>query len=190
MEAAIVILGVLITVCACGVVFSRQSLHSALWLVAVLFLAGAYFAVLDAGFLAVVQVLIYAGAIVILMVFVIMLLGADAGAVKSVFRLPAYLGGALGGMLAGVLIVFALSGAKVELAPVKGSGLGGGTAEELGRELFGRYLFAFETIGVLLFAALLGAVILAAEQKRPLTPGRGLRAVQEVRKAEIKENVD
>lgn len=175
------IFGFLTMLCAIGVVASRRPLNSALWLVTTLFLVAVHFALLGAGFLALVQILVYAGAIMVLIIFVLMLLGADQGERETAFSLPS-------GLVAIVcacfllLIGFALyqgSSAPSLLSVPPQMSPPDGSVEAVGQALFTRFLFPFQIIGVLLLAAVIGAVVLVHEHKRPLPPGRGLRAMRE-----------
>jgi NADH-quinone oxidoreductase subunit J len=179
MSMWILIFGVFTVIAAGGVVFSRKSLHSALWLVVTLVLVAVHFALLGAEFLAALQMLIYAGAIMVLMVFVIMLLGAEQEVEWGNTKVPAYAGAVFCGAFCGIVFVLGTGITSLPLAkPMPGAVLSG-TAAVLGRLLFSEHVYAFELMGVLLFAAIVGAVVLAKEKKRPLAPGRGLRAVRE-----------
>jgi NADH-quinone oxidoreductase subunit J len=144
------------------VVTARNVIHAALWLV-VCFgaLAGCYL-VLTAELVAWVQVLIYIGAVVVLMLFGAMLTRAPIGPVQELDsgnRPVAALAGAAAAGVLGVLLVAAFKGAYVD---VHGTAVGDG--DELGSAIFRFFVLPFEIASVLLLAALVGAVVLT--QKR------------------------
>jgi NADH-quinone oxidoreductase subunit J len=160
---------------AFGVVLSRNPVHAALMLVTTLFGVAVLFVEEGANFLAAVQVIVYAGAIVVLFLFVIMFLGVDRLEDLAQEPLPgqrplavalAVLG--LGGLVAlGVEGHWAV-GAHTVVAPARGQS--GGDVAALGRAIFTTYLFPFEATAALLVIAVVGAVVLSRR------PGAG-RAV-------------
>jgi NADH-quinone oxidoreductase subunit J len=147
-----------------GVVLASNPVHSALMLVMTLFGVAVLFVAQQAHFLAAVQVIVYAGAIVVLFLFVIMLLGVDRSEdlryepLKGQRPLAA-IAGALG--VAGVLLLTRsdLDGGAHSVGGVA-SGPGSNVAK-LAESLFTRYLLAFEVTSVLLVIAVVGAVVLA-----------------------------
>jgi len=156
---------------AVGVVASRNPVHSALSLVATLFGIAVLFVAQEANFLAAVQVIIYAGAIVVLFLFVIMLLGVDRA---ESLRVEPLVGQRAAAGVVGVA-VFALpvialastgwdaTGAIGNLGPVGDVP----DIEGIGRVLFTRYVFALEITSILLAIAVVGAVMLAKRGPRP-----------------------
>jgi len=152
-----------------GVVLARHPVHSALFLIQTLFGVAVLFVAQQAHFLAAVQVIVYAGAIVVLFLFVIMLLGVDrrenveAEPLKGQ-RPTAILLGIIG--LAEIVGLGRSSGwvtgALSTGGPLDGPG---SNVEKLGRSLFSTYLLAFEITSVLLVIAVVGAVVLA---RRPM----------------------
>lgn len=150
---------------AFGVVLFRNPVHNALSLVATLFGVAVLFIAQEAYFLAAIQVIVYAGAIVVLFLFVIMLLGVDrAEALEhdpfTGRRLAAIIGGValLGGSLAVLLAAGQrATGAESSTAPLDPAL---GDVERLGRVLFTDYVFAFEITALLLTVAVIGAVVL------------------------------
>ncbi len=182
MTIAMIVFGVLTIVSALGVVFGGKPLTSALSLVATLFLVAVHFAMLGADFVAALQVLVYAGAIMVLVVFVIMLLGLDKDTRALRFGVPGYLSAVFCGLFVGVLVFAAISNGVFPLSIVASSTSGAttvGSPREVGLVLMTEFLFPFQLTALLLLAAIIGAVLLAYEKKRPLGEGRGLRAVQE-----------
>jgi NADH-quinone oxidoreductase subunit J len=147
-----------------GVVLAANPVHSALMLVMTLFGVAVLFVAQQAHFLAAVQVIVYAGAIVVLFLFVIMLLGVDRSEdlryepLKGQRPLAA-ITAALG--LAGVLLL-ARSDLDAGERSVGGIASGpGSNVSKLAESLFTRYLLAFEVTSVLLVIAVVGAVVLA-----------------------------
>ncbi len=159
------IAAIAILVGAIGVVVSRNAVHAALNLVLTLFGIAVEFVNQGADFLAAVQVIVYAGAIVILFLFVIMLLGVDneenVAAEPLRGQRPTAL--VLGLM---VLLELAVLGRVSNWATgtksVAGASDGPGeNIQKLGQSIFTRYLFPFEITSVLLVIAVIGAVVLA-----------------------------
>ncbi|HEX8803847.1 MAG TPA: NADH-quinone oxidoreductase subunit J [Acidimicrobiales bacterium] len=147
---------------AVGVVASRNPVHSALSLVGTLFGIAVLFIAQEANFLAAVQVIVYAGAIVVLFLFVIMLLGVDR---LDDLKVEPLVGQRVAAALIGVA-VFALPVAAMASTDFTATGVTGGLdadvpdIEQLGQSLFTRYLFAFEITSLLLVIAVVGAVAL------------------------------
>jgi NADH-quinone oxidoreductase subunit J len=145
---------------AAVVVLSRNALYSALGLIVTLLAMSMLFLQLGAGFLAAIQVLVYAGAVMVLFVFIIMLLNLAQTTDRRVTAVPGKL---LGTVLLGVVfvaIVAAVRGVvRTARLPEAGDGFGGVVA--VGRVLFGEYLLPFELSGILLLAAILGTIVIA-----------------------------
>lgn len=145
---------------ALGVVLSRHIVHSALFLVLTFIGVAGLFFNLGAFFLALVQILVYAGAISVLIIFAIMLVMKGDPARTNPFN-PSlgthlwgvYLGGSLTAALAAAVWFSKLPVAK---APVNGDSIG-----LLAELMLGKYVVAFETAAVLLLLAIVGAIILA-----------------------------
>ncbi len=161
-----VVSAVVILVGAVGVVVSRNPVHAALMLVMTLFGVAVLFVEQQANFLAAVQVIVYAGAIVVLFLFVIMFLGVDReenlGDEPLRGQRPLAVGLAVLG-LAGVLTLCILAHWSVGARSVAGAAQGqsGGDVAALGRSVFTTYLFPFEATAALLVIAVVGAVVLA-----------------------------
>ena len=151
-----------------GVVLSRNPVHSALFLIQTLFGVAVLFVLQDAHFLAAVQVIVYAGAIVILFLFVIMLLGVDKAEDLSVDPVA-------GQRQVGVILGAAVTALGLVVVLVATDGLTGRVAtardrvlenseftdiERIGRVLFSEYALAFEITAALLTIAVIGAVVL------------------------------
>ena len=159
---------------ALGVVTSRNPIHSALSLVMTLFAVAVLFVAQEAHFLAAVQVIVYAGAIVVLFLFVIMLLGVDESENIRVEPIRGQRPLALITAVIGLLEVLLLArtewttGASSVTGPASGPG---SNVEKVASALFTRYLLPFEVTSILLVIAVVGAVVLARR-----TPTSGVRS--------------
>ena len=148
-----------------GVIASRRPVHSVLALLLVLGSLAVDYLLLDAQFIAVLQLIIYAGAIVVLFVFVIMLLHARSG---EVARVPAVLPPAAAIPVCavfGLMLLVVLTGAAIAPAAV---GPAFGTVQEVGRALFSRFLLPFEAASIVLLIGMIGAVVLG--KRLPSSP--------------------
>jgi len=157
---------VLIIVSALMVVTTRKLIHAALWLVAALFGVAILYAILQAGFLAVVQVVVYIGAIAILFIFAVMLTRRemlDKGAqTRANWWLPALLGLLI---LAGLVFLILGQPAFGRTAAAMPEGVD--TLRNLGTALVSpdAFVLPFEVASVLLLAALVGSVYVASGKK-------------------------
>ena len=185
MELVVFVVGAaIIAAGAIGVVTMRNPVHCALSLVMTLFGVAVLFVQLDAHFLAVVQVIVYAGAIVILFLFVLMLLGVDRAEdlriepIKGQRPMALIIGVALVASALAVIVSLgdALTGTT---SKTKAIGPSQDNARELGELLFTRYAFAFEITGVLLTIAVVAAVVFARKVKGELqeVPPSALEAI-------------
>ena len=158
---------------AIGVVISSNPVHAALSLVLTLFGVAVLFVAQEAHFLAAVQVIVYAGAIVVLFLFVIMLIGVDRpeNLRQEPLRGQRPLAVLLGAVALAELWLLSRGTDWVTGAPsVAGQAGGPGTnVEKLAASIFTRYLFAFEITSVLLIIAVVGAVVLV-RRPRPSAP--------------------
>lgn len=155
-----------------GVVAFRNSVHNALSLVATLFGVAVLYVAQGAYFLAAIQVIVYAGAIVVLFLFVIMLLGVDKvqSLAKERSSATLLLGGALGAGFAVMALVAALAGTGWDGAITGEQSVTGvldstNDLNQLGEALFTKYVFAFEITSLLLTIAVVGAVVLSRKPK-------------------------
>ena len=160
-EVVFVMLAAVGSIGAFRLVTSKNVVHAALYLVLTLSMVGAAYLVLAAGFIAWVQVLIYVGAIVVLLLFSLMLTRAPIGreALDNQQRGWAALVGV--GVLAGLvfLIQDAFGSApRIQIQPA--------TTSEVGASLFANFVLPFEVVSVLLLAALVGAVVIARRDER------------------------
>jgi len=158
---------------ALGVVLRRNPVHAALSLVLTLFGVAVLFVLLQAEFLAAVQVIVYAGAIVVLFLFVIMLLGVDRieNLRTEPIALQRWVAGLVGLALAGLLGATALVAGDETV--VRGSGIASAVAgddpdanvRQIAGRIFGDYVVAFELTSVLLVVAVVGTVVLARRKR-------------------------
>jgi NADH-quinone oxidoreductase subunit J len=161
-----IILAPLSVVSAVGMVLTRNAIYSALLLVVNFFCLAGFYVLLEAQFVAAVQVIVYAGAIMVLFLFVLMLLGVgNELPMQETFKgqRPAAILLSLGLLVA---IAGALAAGVFDAAPASLAAANeGGNVQAVGRLLFTRYTFAFETAGVLLVVAAVGALVLGKRQK-------------------------
>ncbi len=153
---------------AVGVIVRSNPVHAALSLVLTLFGIAVHFVALEAHFLAAVQVIVYAGAIVVLFLFVIMLLGVDKAEDLSIepFPIQRPLAGVVGLGVAG-LVIAAVVRARDTLQEGAALDAGGDrNIRALARDLFSDHVFAFELTSVLLIVAVVGTVLLTRKEKR------------------------
>ncbi len=153
---------------ALGVILRSQPVHAALSLVLTLFGVAVHFVALGAHFLAAVQIIVYAGAIVVLFLFVIMLLGVDKSEDLSIepFPIQRPVAVAVGAAVAG-LVIAAVVRARDTLA--EGPPLAAQDDENvkaLARNLFQDHVFAFEFTSILLIVAVAGTVLLTRKEPR------------------------
>ena len=141
---------------ALSVVFNRQPVYSVLSLLVVMFCLAALFVMLGAYFIAALQILLYAGAVLVLFLFVIMLLNLEPEALARMRIIT--LRGA--GTIAAVLLFVMLVRVLTSWTPGQPSEAAG-TVEAVGRELFSGYLLPFELTSFIILAAVIGAVTLA-----------------------------
>jgi len=158
------IFSLLMLLCAMGVVFFRNPVSSAMSLVLSFIALAAVFVTLDAFFIAVVQVLVYAGAVMVLFLFIIMLLDLREEKRRRV-RLSAWLGGGLvvGGFISALLKVVLGLPALFVTKPALSHPLAN-DIEQVGFNLFRNFNLPFQMIGVLLLVATVGVVLLSKKE--------------------------
>lgn len=147
------------------VVTCKNPINSALSLIMTFFCLATYYVMLDAPFMAAVQVMVYAGAIMVLMVFTIMLLNIRVDATKKHSH-KLVIGSIIGFFtLINLIYVVVKSRASLPTGPLSGDMIKQlGHTELIGRELFTTFLLPFEVTSILLLAAIVGAVILAKKK--------------------------
>ncbi len=174
------ILAPIMVLAALGILFVRKAVHAALLLAVVMISLAVLYLVLEAPFLFAVQIIVYTGAILMLFLFVLMLVGVDASdSLVETIRGQRLLA-AIGGLALGLVLVVGV--AQMSLGTVLGLEVanGGGNIEGLANILFSRYVFAFEVTSALLITAAMGAMVLAHRERltpKP-TPGQHRRATR------------
>ncbi|MDU0289501.1 NADH-quinone oxidoreductase subunit J [Saccharothrix longispora] len=158
------VLGPLALAGALGMLFARNAVHSALWLVLTMLSLGVLYMVQQAPFLGFVQIIVYTGAIMMLFLFVLMMVGRDSSdSVVEVLRGQRLAATALGVGFA-ALVVGSLARALTDVDAVglaQQNTANGGNVANIGEALFTDYLFPFELTSALLITAAVGAMVLA-----------------------------
>jgi NADH-quinone oxidoreductase subunit J len=156
---------ILLAVVALGsaalVVLEKNPVYSVLYLVVTLLSLAVLYGTLDAPFLAAIQVIVYAGAIMVLFLFVVMLLDLRRGRADARFPYQGLVAPAMIGLLLAAVILALARGDTVGAEQVTVIPGAEGNTEQLGRALFGAWLYPLEVAGALLLAAMIGAVVLA-----------------------------
>jgi NADH-quinone oxidoreductase subunit J len=142
------------------VVFQTHPLRSALWLIVNFFAVAGIYLLLHAEFIAAIQIIVYAGAIMVLFLFVIMLLNLrqPEEPTKEPYSAQKVIGVALSAAAA-LFLSYGLS--QVKMSPAAPAKLGLGNTESIAKLLFTDYLLPFEVTSVLLLVAIVGAVVLS-----------------------------
>lgn len=167
---AFLILAGVAVAAALGMLLSRNAVHSALYLVLNFITVAVFYLVLNAPFIAMVQMIVYAGAIVVLFLFVIMLLGVDTSEDLSVepISIQRPLAVIVGGGLVGTLVT-AIVHARGSIRSSTGTGIaiptqtgdGDANIRQVAIDLFSDHVFALELLSVLLIVAVVGTVVLS-----------------------------
>ena len=175
------ILAPVMVVAALGLLFVRKAVHAALLLAVVMLSLAVLYATLEAPFLFAVQIIVYTGAILMLFLFVLMLVGVDASdSTVETIKGQRVLSTLLGLALATVLVVAVSQvtlGAAVGLAEVNR----GGSVEALADIMFSKYVFIFEVTAALLITAAMGAMVLAHRERLTPRVGQAEMAAQRMR---------
>ncbi len=151
-----------------GVVFSRNTMHSVMFLIFCFFNAAGLFFMLDAEFLGIILILIYVGAVMVLFMFVIMMLEVNVAKLKEgvLQYLP------LGGMIAVLLLIefIAASSSGVFSQGMKTAaehlGRNINNTEQIGLVLYTKYLLGFEIAAIILLVGLVGAIVLVIRERK------------------------
>lgn len=160
--------GTIMVLSALGIVLARKAVHCALFLATIMISLAIMYAAQGAPFLFAVQIIVYTGAILMLFLFVMMMVGVDSSdsiveTIKGQRLLAAFIGVAFG-------VVFAVAVAQTTVGAVAGTDVANGDGNVYGVAalLFSDYMYAFELTGALLTAAVLAAMVLAHRER--LTP--------------------
>lgn len=144
------------------VVFSKNPVHSVLYLIITFFSIGGHYLLLNAEFLFVVHIIVYAGAIMVLFLYVIMLLNLNKESEPHKSNLLKVAATICGGLFL-IILVGSLKGAE-SMMQVENSSIG--YVKNLGKVLFNEFMLPFEISSILLLAAMVGAVMLGKAEKR------------------------
>jgi NADH-quinone oxidoreductase subunit J len=175
------ILAPVMVLAALGILFVRKAVHAALLLAVVMMSLAVLYAVLEAPFLFAVQIIVYTGAILMLFLFVLMLVGVDASdSVVETIRGQRALA-IVAGLLLGLVLVVGLAQISLGTAVGLTEANGPGNIQALADILFSRYVFAFETTSALLITAAVGAMVLAHRERLTAKPTQALLAAQRFR---------
>jgi len=165
------ILAPIMVVCALGLLFARKAVHCALLLAVVMISLSILYVVQGAPFLFAVQIIVYTGAILMLFLFVLMLVGVDSSdSVVETIR-GQRLFATLVGLVFGLTLVIGLAQVSVGVVVGLDDANANGNVPAIAQVLFTRYVFAFEVTSALLITAALGAMVLAHRER--LTPKAG-----------------
>ncbi len=156
------VFAIIAVVCAINVVVQTHPISSAVSLIGVMGSLAVLYLLLGAEFIAAAQVIVYAGAVMVLFIFVIMLLNAGAETRQGRSLMAQALGVPLLIALLGILAFFVQR--LYPQGTVHFGGFRGGTAEAIGRALFTSYLLPFEITSILILIAIVGAVVLARKE--------------------------
>ncbi|MFW0786164.1 NADH-quinone oxidoreductase subunit J [Gordonia sp. CPCC 206044] len=167
------VLGVVAVIGALGVVFATKAVYSAIFLATTMIILAVFYVAQGALFLGVVQVVVYTGAVMMLFLFVLMLIGVDSSDSLVETLHGQRFSAIVLGIGFGVLLIAAIANASLAVfagAPVAGGAgatgtSGDGNIEAIAELIFVQYLWAFELTGALLIAATLGAMILAHRER-------------------------
>jgi NADH-quinone oxidoreductase subunit J len=153
---------------ALGMLFSRNAIYAALFLVLNFVTVAVFYLLLGAPFIAMAQITVYAGAIMVLFLFVIMLLGAESLPEPEVLPWQRPLASVLGFALAVEATVVFLTRARPagEITAPDAAANTMANLRQMGQALFNEYLLPFEVTSVLLLVAMIGAIVLIRKEKR------------------------
>ena len=158
-------IGLVVVITAVGMVISRNAVYSALFLVSNFTTVALLYLILGAPFIAVVQISVYAGSIMVLFLFVIMLLGAERLAANEKLQGQRLLAIILGVVFLVELGLFGVWKAGYMTTPVPPAAANAGAPEAVGMALFTQYALPFEVTGFILLVATVGAILLTRGDK-------------------------
>ena len=153
---------------ALRVVTARNPVHAVLWLVLAFFTAAAHWLMLRAEFLAIVLVLVYVGAVMVLFLFVVMMLDINFDNLRKEFRSYVPVGATVGVLIA-IEMALTLIGGRLGLPAGGGGGgtaTGGSNTKALGLLVYTEYVYPFEIAAVILLVAIIAAIALTHRKRR------------------------
>jgi len=148
--------------CALGVILSRNPVSSVLFLIATFFAISGHYLLMNAQFLAIVNIIVYAGAIMVLFLFVIMLMNLNADTEPQKNRLVQLAGVVSGGILF-LVILAALRSSSTNVLEQTPTNIG--LIKNLGKTLFTQFVLPFEISSVLFLSAMIGAVVIGKKEE-------------------------
>lgn len=151
--------------CGLMTVLSKNPIHSVIYLIGCFFAIAGHYLILNAQFLAIVHIIVYAGAIMVLFLFTLMLMNLNEETEKhkpALARIGAVIAAGVLGMV--LLAIFVKAG---EMPVAASQDVTIGTVQNLGKVLLDEYFFPFEFASVLFLSAMVGAVLLAKKDKTP-----------------------
>lgn len=157
LNLGLLVVCLLVVVCAFFVVASKNLVHGVFWLAAMLLGTAVLYIMLEASFLASIQVILYTGGVITMMLFGVMLTMRNPGTIIVNTSQPSAPRAAVAGLL-GLTLLWAIW-TTPELAAMTPHT--SGTSEEIGKLFLGQYMIAFEALSVLLLAGMIGAIVLA-----------------------------
>jgi NADH-quinone oxidoreductase subunit J len=160
-----IILALVAVASALGMLFSKNAVYAAIFLILNFATVAVFFLTLGGSFIAITQIAVYAGAIMVLFLFVIMLLGAEKLGQSETLKWQMPLALVLGLILLAetAYLLFSRVGRLEQVATLPE---GFGTPYEIGKLLFNQYLLPFEVTSVLLLVAMIGAIVLTRQLKK------------------------
>jgi NADH-quinone oxidoreductase subunit J len=152
-------------------ILARNPVHSVLWLIMAFFNAAGLMVIVGAEFIAMLLVIVYVGAVAVLFLFVVMMLDIDFAELRAGFMKNFPLGIAIALVLLAELVlgIGAYKAGSLELGNPDMSAMphvGRSNIENIGALLYGKYLFLFETAGIILLVAMIGAIVLTHRERR------------------------
>jgi NADH-quinone oxidoreductase subunit J len=160
------VLALIAVVAAVMMITTRNAVHSALFLVVVMASLSIFFLGLWAPFVAMVQVTVYAGAIMVLFLFVIMLLGAEKTGARMLRSWQTPLAIVLALIVVGLGAFLLLSSPAAAVVDLPAGEIVTGSAEAIGLALYSVWLFPFEAVSILLLVAMIGAVVMTRDERK------------------------
>ncbi|MFI1096234.1 NADH-quinone oxidoreductase subunit J [Streptomyces sp. NPDC020917] len=178
------VLGTVAVLGALGTVLMKKSVHSALCLAGTMIVLAVFYLAQGAYFLGVVQIVVYTGAIMMLFLFVVMLVGITAAdSLKETLKGQRWMA-AVCGLGFGILLIAGISNASLHTFAGSGQANSGGNVQGLARLVFTKYVWAFEITGALLITAAVGAMVLTHRER---TEER--RTQRELSQARVREGL-
>ncbi|MFE6775233.1 NADH-quinone oxidoreductase subunit J [Streptomyces sp. NPDC057702] len=178
------VLGTVAVIGALATILMKKAVHSALSLAGTMIILAVFYLANGAYFLGVVQIVVYTGAIMMLFLFVVMLVGVTAAdSVKETIKGQRWLAVA-SGLGFGILLVAGIGNASLKTSQGLGEANAGGNVEGLAELIFTKYVFAFEITGALLITAAVGAMVLTHRERTERAQTQRERALHRVRAGE------